>query len=81
MVMHLMKMVLKTGEAFQFGALINQSTNKQYSWNLTFIEFSGTYVSHIKGILQNLPFFAYIIQSVLVTEAGGSIVQIRNLIK
>ena len=67
MVMILMEMVQNiqtikfcycgSGEAFQFVTIINQSTKKQYSWNLIFTEFSGTYVSHVQGILPTSHFF------------------------
>ena len=34
-------------EAFQVWALINQSINKKYSWNIILTAFSGTYVLHV----------------------------------
>ena len=66
MVMNLIKMIQKlktiifcycgSGEAFQFGAFINQSTNKQYSLKLTCTEYSGTYALHVRGILPTSQF-------------------------
>ena len=66
-----------SGEAFQFVTLLNQSTKKKNSWNLTLTEFSGMYPMY-RVYCQIHTNFASTIQSVLVTEAEGNIVQEKN---
>ena len=73
--------IVEVLKKFTFDLLINQSTNQQYSLNLTYRIFWPICIPCLEYTANFTIPFANIFQSVLVTDAKGRIVGIKNMIK